>query len=193
DKSFLKTEKILSVALSGSDGKLKWKIDRKTVSSPWVLGGAGPKDKLKPMVMRDATSVFDNASFIGVLPASTPASKTGLDKADAATIKTADGFTYIVKLAKKDDKIYSKLAVAAKLAEKRKPGQAEKPAEKKKLDKKFSANLAKLKKKLKREDAYQNWIYVLPTYSVEKILKKRSDFIEPPPKKKKAVKKSKKK
>jgi hypothetical protein len=193
DKSFLKTEKVLAVDLRGSDGKLKWRISRKTDSAPWELQGAGKKDKLKPMVMRDATSVFDNISFDDVLPASTPVKKTGLDKADAVTIKTADGFTYLVKLSKKDGKIYAKFAVAAKLAEKRKPGQAEKPDEKKKLDKEFAAKLAELKKKLKKEEAYQNWIYVLPSYSVDKILKKRSDFLEPPKKKKNNKKETKKK
>jgi len=191
DKSFINTGKVISVDMRARDGKLKWRISRKTDSSPWTLQGAGKNEKLKPMVMRDATSVFDNASFDDVLPSSTPDSKTGLDKADAATIKTADGFTYVVKLTKKDGKIYAKLAVAAKLAEKRKPGQAEKPEERKKLDEEFAAKLAKLKKKLKKEEAYQNWIYVLPTYSTEKILKKRSDFIEPPPKKKKDEKKKK--
>ena len=183
DKSFLKTENVTSVALRSHDGKLKWKITREDPNSPWTLQGAGKNEKLKPMVMRDATSVFNSISFDDVLPASTPASKTGLDNADSASIKTADGFTYVVKLAKKDGKIYAKFAIAAKIVEKRKPGQAEKPDEKKTLDKKYAAKIAKLKKKLEEERFYQKWIYVLPSYSVDKILKKRSDFVETPPKK----------
>jgi hypothetical protein len=90
-----------------------------------------------------------------------------------------------VKLSKKDDKVYAKFAVAAKIAEKRVPGQAEKPDEKKKLDAKFAADTAKLLKKLKEEESYQEWIYVLPSYGIDKVLKKRSDFISPPKKKEK--------
>lgn len=189
DKSFVKITNILSIAMRGPKGKLKWELSRKNTSSPWSLNNAKKDEVLKPMVMRNASSVFDRLTFDDVLPPSTPVAKTGLNKADVATIKTTDGFTYVVKLAKKDDKVFAKFAVAAKLAEKRAPGKAEKPAEKKKLDAKFAANKAKLRKKLKQEESYQNWIYVIPSRSIDKLLKKRSDFITPP---KKSAKKNKK-
>jgi hypothetical protein len=185
NKSFFKIKNILSISMRGPKGKLKWKLSRKNISSPWSLNDAKKDEKLKPMVMRDASSVFDRLSFNDVLPSSAPDSKTGLTKADVVTVKTDNGFTYVVKLSKKDDKVYAKFAVAAKIAEKRVPGQAEKPDEKKKLDAKFAADTAKLLKKLKEEESYQEWIYVLPSYGIDKVLKKRSDFISPPKKKEK--------
>lgn len=189
DKSFFQIKNILSIAMRDPKGKLEWELSRKDASSPWSLNGATKDEILKPMVMRDASTVFDRISFSDVLAQSTPNSKTGLDKADVVTIKTTDGFTYLIKLAKADEKVYAKFAVAAKLAETRAPDKDEKPAEKKRLDAQFAANTAELLKKLKREESYQEWIYVIPAHSIDKILKNRYDFITQP--KKSAKKQSK--
>ena len=76
--------------------------------------------------------------------------KLGLEQPTKATIRTAAGFTYVVKLGQADGDNYPlQVSVSAELKEQREPGKDEKSEDKAKLDKEFSDQLAKQEEKLK--------------------------------------------
>ena len=56
------------------------------------------------------------------------------------------------------------------------PGKDEKPEDKEKLDKEFKEKLAKLEQKLKTEQGYAKWTYIVSKWTIEPILKNRSDL-----------------
>jgi hypothetical protein len=99
------------------------------------------------------------------------------------TVETFDGFTYVAKIgAKKDDDYPVTFAISAKLPTERVAGKDEKPDEKTKLDKAFADEKTRLTEKLAKESQFTNWIYQLPAYSVDQILKTRSQLLEEPKK-----------
>ena len=61
------------------------------------------------------------------------------------------------------------------------PAKGEKPEQQAAQDKKFQANLKKLQGKLAQESALNKWVYLVPTWSVNPLLKIRSQLLVPKP------------
>ena len=59
----------------------------------------------------------------------------------------------------------------------RPPGKDEKPEDKARLDKEFLAKQEKLNEKLKKEKAFENWSYLVASFTIDTLLKPRSDFL----------------
>jgi hypothetical protein len=57
------------------------------------------------------------------------------------------------------------------------PEKNEKPQEKTARDKAFQENLKKLQDKLAQESAFTNWVYLIPNWSLESLLKERSQLL----------------
>jgi hypothetical protein len=68
--------------------------------------------------------------------------------------------------------------VTATLPTGRTPAQNEKPEDKAKLDKEFQTRQKALADKLAKESQFTNWVYQLPAYSIDEILKTRSQLME---------------
>jgi hypothetical protein len=104
--------------------------------------------------------------------------KLGLDQPTKATIKTAGGFTYEVKLGKADGDNYPlQVSVSADLKKQREAGKDEKPEDKAKLDKEFADKLAKQEEKLKSEQAFAKWTYTVSKWTVDALLKGRGELL----------------
>jgi len=102
----------------------------------------------------------------------------GLDKPTVAAIETFDNFSYTLKIGQKTNDNYPlTLAVAARIANERPPVKDEKPQDKTKLDKEFKDNQKKLEDKLSQDKACEPWIYLVSTWSVEPLLKERSQLM----------------
>ena len=95
-----------------------------------------------------------------------------------AKITTTSGFSYEIKVGKvqANDEYPIQLSVSAELQKERVPGKDEKPEDKEKLDKEFKDKLAKLEQKLKAEQGYAKWTYIVSKWTIEPILKNRSDL-----------------
>jgi len=63
------------------------------------------------------------------------------------------------------------------LPKERTPGKDEKPEEKEKLDKEFKEQQAKLAEKLKQEKNFEKWTYLVSTWTLEPLLKDRSQLL----------------
>jgi hypothetical protein len=123
--------------------------------------------------------VFERERFDDVVTGNAKDAKSLMENAKTIVIKTADKFSYTLKVAVKDDKGYMKYSVSADIPEKM---EADKNAafdekEKEKRLKRFQERRKKLLAKLEKEKKLSKWIYVYPKYVVEKVLKKRSDFV----------------
>jgi hypothetical protein len=106
----------------------------------------------------------------------------GLDKPAVVKLETFDNFSYTVHIGKStnDDSFPLKVTVTADLAKERTPGKDEKPEDKAKLDKEFKEKIDKLKEKLNKEKGYEKWTYLMSKWSVENLLKPRSEFMAAP-------------
>jgi len=94
------------------------------------------------------------------------------------TVQTFDGFTYNSKIGiKKDDNYPVTLSLTANLPSARTPAKDEKPEDKAKLDKEFQTRQKTLADKLAKESALTNWLYLLPAYNVDEILKPRHQLL----------------
>jgi hypothetical protein len=69
------------------------------------------------------------------------------------------------------------VAVAAQLPKERTPGKDEKPEDKDKLDKEFKEQQKKLQEKLAQEQAFQNWTYLVSSWTLDPLLKNRSQLL----------------
>ena len=94
------------------------------------------------------------------------------------TVETFDGFTYIARIGPKQDDNYPvTFSVSANLATERPAAKDEKAEDKTRLDKEFKERQSKLAEKLAKEKQFENWIYQLPAYSVDEILKPRQELL----------------
>jgi hypothetical protein len=94
------------------------------------------------------------------------------------TIETFDNFAYTVKVGQKTNDVYAlSVAVTADLPKERPPGKDEKAEDKEKLDKEFKEKQKKLEEKLAQEKLYENWVYLVSSWTVDPLLKERSQLM----------------
>lgn len=181
NKDFVKIEKPLSISVQFADATNSWKLFRNSETNEWQLANAGTNEVLDTSKISSVTSPFNYASFNDVTVAGKE-SEASTNEA-VVTVATADGFDYVISIGQKQNEVYPvRFAITAQLAAERVPGKDEKADEKAKLDKAFKDVQTKLKEKLDREQAFTNWIYQIPTYTVDSLLKHRKDLLEEPKK-----------
>jgi hypothetical protein len=189
DKEFFKVENHKSIAVTGLTPTNTWAIAKESATNDWKLADAKAKEELDTGKASGVTSALSYPSFTDVTTNAAP-DKTGLDKPTVAKIETFDGFRYDVKVGKKlDDRDdhYMQVSVTGNFAKERTPGKDEKPEDKEKLDKEFKDKLAKHEEKLKTEKAFEQWVYIVPKYSIEPLLKSRQELLKEEPKKEEAT------
>lgn len=179
NKDFFKVEKIRSIAVNFPVASNSWKVTRPTeTSSDWKLADATPDEKLDSSKTSGFSYALSSPSFNDVLPATDAPAKTGLDKPTVLTLDTFDNFTYTINVGQKiNDDLPVMVSVAARIPTERTPGKDEKPADKAKLDKQFKENQTKLQDKLTKEQSYEKWVYLVPNWTLDSLLKDRSQLL----------------
>ena len=76
-----------------------------------------------------------------------------------------------------DDNYYFKMSVNGDFQKERTPVKDEKPEDKAKLDKEFQDKANQLAERLKTEKEFEKWVYVVPRYTVEPMLKERRELL----------------
>jgi len=183
DPAFIKIEKPVSVACAGIDPAMSWKLEKEHASTDWKLTDLKPGEQLDQTKARQLGSAAGNvSSFTDVLAPDASAGVTGLDKPVVFTIMNEDGFTYVLKVGKKNDESYPiTVAVSAELPAARTPGKDEKPEDKTKLDNEFQTKRQRLEKKLTKEKAFEGRPFLVSKYTIEQLEKKRADLLAPKP------------
>ena len=162
--------------MSGTSPEVKWKMNRATdEATEWKLEGIKADEKVDTAKVPSFTSTFSMPSFTDVLPAD---AKIG-ENPSTITVDTFENITYTFKIGKpQGESVPVSVSVAANPQRERKPGKDEKPADKKKLDDEFAANLKKLDEKVAKEKAMGARLYLFSKSTFDSVFKKRSELLE---------------
>jgi hypothetical protein len=176
-KEFIKVEQPVSVVVAEATPTNSFSLVRTNEFADWTLADAQAGEELDKNKLYSFNSLLSAPSFNDLVLAPDLA-KLGLDQPTKATIKTAGGFTYEVKLGKADGDNYPlQVSVSADLKKQREAGTDEKPEDKAKLDKEFADKLAKQEEKLKSEQAFAKWTYTVSKWTVDALLKGRGELL----------------
>ncbi|MCL5096935.1 MAG: DUF4340 domain-containing protein [Candidatus Omnitrophica bacterium] len=184
NKDFLKVDKIRSVSVVSTNATNGWTLARETESGAMKLMDKKDGEELDTSKVSGVSSVLSSASFVDVLPPDIKPDATGLDKPIKATLETFDNFDYHLQIGREtnSDNYPVRVTVTADLPKERVAGKDEKPEEKAKLDKEFNDKMAKLTEKLNREKALDKWTFLVSKWTIDPLLKPRSDLLVPPKK-----------
>jgi hypothetical protein len=175
-KDFPRVSDPRSISVQGPQAQ--WTLERAGANDPWKLDGASP-DMSK---IESVFGVFRSPMFDDVAPPA-DASKYDFKTPQTATVKDADGFTYLWTIGKlQGDKYPVRISINADLPNQRTPAAGEKPEDNKKLDDEFAAKRKLLEARLKEEKArHENWIYLFPQSTFTSLLVAKKDLLPPPP------------
>jgi len=175
NKDFFKIEKVRSIAVNFPNATNSWKLTRETETGEWKLVDAKPTEQLDSNKASGVANPLGSPSFSDV---SSTKSAPAMDKPTTATIDTFENFTYALKVGQKTNDNYPlAMTVSAQLAKERTPGKDEKPEDKDKLDKEFKEKQKKLEDKLAQEKAYEQWVYLVSSWTVDPLLKERTQLL----------------
>ena len=179
DRDFFKVEKVRSVAIAFPAVTNSWTLTRDTATAEWKLADAKPGEQLDSARTVGVSNPLSALSFADVA-VSASLEMFGLDKPIVAKLETFDNFTYTVKVGRKTNDNYPlTYTVTAQFPKERTPGKDEKPEDKARLDKEFQETQKKLEEKLAQEKTGEKWIYLVSTWTLDPLLKERSQlFVE---------------
>lgn len=178
NKDFFKVEKVRAIEMISPEKTNSWKVSRPLETGDFKLTGPKPGENVDTNKLSGLANAVSNPSFSDVVVNKAPA-ETGLDKPTVVKIETFDKLTYTLKIGKKtaDENHYVDIAISADLPKERTPGKDEKKEDKEKLDKEFKEKNDKLEEKLKQEKAFEKWSYLIPKWTLESLLKNRSELM----------------
>jgi len=177
NKDFFRVEKPKVIEVDFPVATNSWKLTRETETGDWKLANTNAGEQLDSSKVSGVTSPFSSPSFTSVIPGG-KLNETGTNKPTVVKIETFDGFNYTVNVGEKtNDDYFVTIAVTAKPAADRVPGKDEKPEEKALLDRNFKDAQQKSADKLKQEQALQQWTYLVPSWTVDPVLKERSELL----------------
>jgi hypothetical protein len=177
NKDFFRIEKIRAIAVAFPIATNSWKLTRESETGPWKLADLKPGEELDSGKASGVPNPLASPSFVDVANA-TKAEEFGLDKPTIVTVDTFEDLTYTLKVgAKTNENFPMTLSLAAQLPKDRTPGKDEKPEDKDKLDKEFKEKQKRLEEKVASEKAHESWIYLVSNYSLDSVLKERSQLL----------------
>jgi Domain of unknown function (DUF4340)/Protein kinase C terminal domain len=177
DKTFIvpgTPKEIDQAAWSNNPG---WKIIRDDPKADWRLEDPQSGEALDKSFGQSVSNF--SPSFTDVRPASTSPDETGLKDPFKIRIKAFDGFTYDLLVGKQgpDKTRYVQVRVSANLPSVRTPDPKESQEDKKKKDEEFDKRNADLKPRLEKEKQFEKWVFLVPDWSLEQILKRRNEIV----------------
>ncbi len=177
NKEFFRVEKPRTIEADFPVATNSWKLTRDTEAGEWKLADAKPDEKLDSAKVSGVSSPFGSPSFTDVRPGAQVGGE-GTNQPIAVTIETFDNFRYAVKVGSKTNEDYwLTVVVTAQIPKERMPGKDEKPEDKAKLDKEFKDQQQKLEDKLKQEQRYGNWTYLVSGWTIDSLLKERAQLL----------------
>jgi hypothetical protein len=178
NKNFFRVEKPKMISVTFPEATNSWTITRDTEVGDWNLTAAAADEKLDAGKSASVTSPFSSPALNDVALGLTP-EQSGLDRPTIIQIATFDGFDYTVNVgAKTNDNYLLTVAVTGNFPKERPAAADEKPEDKAKADQEFAAKLKQQQEKLATESALGKWTFQVATWTVEPLLKKRSELLE---------------
>ncbi len=153
NKDFLSMDKPATIAVQFPAATNSWKLTRTAETNDWQLADARPEEKLDTTKISNVTTPFSSASFNDVAPL-TPDSTLTASNA-VLTVNTFDGLSYTAHIGvAKDDNYPVSFAISA-----------------------LHSAPAPAADKVAKAAQYAHWVYYFPSYSIDEILKPRSQLL----------------
>ncbi|MDQ6630252.1 MAG: DUF4340 domain-containing protein [Verrucomicrobiota bacterium] len=162
NKDFFKIEKVKSISLVSTNATNSWKLSRETETNAWKLADLKADQILDTNKVSGLASSLASPSFSDVVVNPKP-EETGLDKPTVITLETFDHLTYTIKAGKTNsaENYFMTLNLATN------------------LDKETREKNKTIDDKVKREKFFENWIFLVPKYTLEPLLRERIQlFVE---------------
>ena len=177
NKDFFKVEKVRSIAVTFPVATNSWKVTRDTETAEWKLSEAKAGEQLDASKTSGLSNPLSAPTFNDV-ETGPQATTLVADKPTVVTLDTFDNFSYVLNVGQKTNDSYAMtVTVSAQLPKERTPGKDEKPEDKARLDKEFKENQKKLEDKLAQERPYEKWVYLVSSWTLEPVLKERSQLL----------------
>jgi hypothetical protein len=178
DKDFVKVQKARTIEVSFPNATNSWKLTRESESGDWKLADAKAGEELDKEKIIGLSNPLSSPSFLDVTASGQPGA-AGATAPTVVKIATFDDFDYTFRIGAKTNEDYPvTVAVTAQIPTARKVGKDEKPADQARLDKEFKEQRQKLEDKLKQEQAYGRWTYLVESWSLDPVLKDRWQLLE---------------
>jgi hypothetical protein len=177
DKTFIVPGNLKEIDQAAWSNNPGWKIIRDDPKADWSLENPQSGEALDKSFAQSVSNFSPN--FTDVRPPSTSPDETGLNDPFQIRIKAFDGFTYDLLLGKQgpDKTRYLRVRVSADLPSVRTPDPKESQEDKKKKDEEFDKRNADLKQRLEKEKRFEQWVFLVPDWSLELILKRRNEIV----------------
>jgi hypothetical protein len=173
DKDFIHVEKPKTIAVAFPEATNSWTMTRETAAGDWKLADARPGESLDLTRAAEVSNPLASPSFLDVTGAA-----GGLIRPAVASIFTFDGFQYHFNIGQKtNDDYLVTITVTAEIPRERTIGKNEKPADEIRLDQEFKDRRQKLEDKLKQEQDYGKWTYLVAGWVMDPLLKERSQLL----------------
>jgi len=183
EKEWFKVEQPVSVTVTHPEATNSFSLTRTNEFSEWTLVGAKAEEKVDTAKTGVFSSLLSSPSFDDVI-VDPQAGALGLDKPLEAKIRTANGWTYTVKVGKaqEGDRYPVQVTTEAQLLTQRTPAKDETKEDTEKFSKEFAERLKKQQDKLAGEQARGRWTYLVSKWTIDSILKNRSELMVDPKK-----------
>jgi hypothetical protein len=183
EKEWFKVEQPVSVTITHPEATNSFSLTRTNEFSEWTLVGAKAEEKVDTAKTGVFSSLLSSPSFDDVIVDAQPAA-LGLDQPVQAKIRTSSGWTYTVKIGKaqEGDRYPVQFVTEAQLLTQRNPAKDEKKEETEKFNKDFAEKLKKQQEKLAAEQSRGRWTYLVSKWTIDSLLKKRSELMVDPKK-----------
>lgn len=182
DKDFFKVEKLQSAKVDHPEEADSWHISRDKDGEDMELDGLAEDEELDSTKTYSLKNILSSPSFSDIVNPEAADEVTGMNQPISAALKTFDGFTYVVKIGKPDenenDSYPITFQLSADIPSEREAPEGESAEDKERLDKEFKEKNEPLEKKLKTEEAYQKWTYLVSKWTIDALLNKRSDLVK---------------
>jgi hypothetical protein len=173
NKDFIRVDKAKTIAVTFPEATNSWSLTRDTETGDWKLADAKPGERLDINKAAEVSNPLASPSFVDVAGAvGAPRQPT------VVAISTFDGFQYHLNIGPKTNEEYRVVVtVTAVITGERTGGKDEKPEEKIRLDQEFKDRRQKLEDKLKQEQGYGEWTYLVASWVMDPVLKERSQLL----------------
>ncbi|MGV3774185.1 MAG: DUF4340 domain-containing protein [Verrucomicrobiales bacterium] len=179
NKDFFKIEKIKSFAVNHPEETNSWSLLRDNESADWKFAEAKENESADKAKTSSLNYAFNSPTFNDVANPDAKPESLGLDKPITARVETFDGFIYNFKLGTNagEEAMALQVNVDGNINTNRPVAVNEKPEDKAKLETAHKENIEKLQTKLKKEQAFGKWTYLVNKWTVDTLLKTRKDFV----------------
>jgi hypothetical protein len=175
NKDFFKVEKLKAITVTFPEATNSWSVSRETEAGAWMLADARAGETLDSGKTSSFNWALSSPSFndVGTEPPT---------NAVTLRLETFDGFTYTIQAGeKRDDTVPMTVTVTASYPRERTVPEGESAEDKARLDKEFADNLKRLDEKLAREKAFAGRVFLVSSWTLDALLKRRAELLTAPP------------